>query len=140
MALRMSRACVSLDRQAVAPKASIWLDSDGDGRLASTTRRVEGWPACSSRTSAGLRSEPKFRIATWGVRGQSAAGAPPGRRRRGQLEVGIGGDQRPQPARDQILEAGESDGDAGSGFHLIRTGDRPAGLARRMVARAGENG
>ena len=42
MALTTSRPSVSLDRQAVAPKPSIWLHSAAVGRLASTTKRVVG--------------------------------------------------------------------------------------------------
>jgi hypothetical protein len=42
MALRMSRAWVSLERQAVAPNASIWLHSAGEGWLASTISRDSG--------------------------------------------------------------------------------------------------
>ena len=73
MALRMSRAWVSLERQAVAPKASIWLHSAGLGRLARTSSRVSGCSRCSSWTWIGLRSEPKLRIATCGRRRASAA-------------------------------------------------------------------
>ena len=42
IALTMSRASVSFERQAVAPKESIWLHSAAVGRLASTTMRVSG--------------------------------------------------------------------------------------------------
>ena len=38
----MSRASVSLDRQAVAPNESIWLHSAAVGLLASTTMLVPG--------------------------------------------------------------------------------------------------
>ena len=58
MALSTSRACVSFDRHAVAPKVSIWLASAGVGRLASTTSRVAGKATCSVCTSNGVRSDP----------------------------------------------------------------------------------
>ena len=45
-----------------------------------------------------------------------------------QLEVGILGDQRAQPVGDEIFEAGESDGDGGTGFHPIKTGASPLAM------------
>ena len=60
MALTTSRPWVSLERQAVAPKESIWLHSAAVGRLASTTRRVSGCDWWSWNTCAGLVSEPKL--------------------------------------------------------------------------------
>ena len=67
MALMMSRASVSLDRQAVAPKDSIWLHSAALGRLASTTMRVSGWAWWSWKTSAGARRVPKLSNTTAGA-------------------------------------------------------------------------
>ncbi len=62
----MSRASVSLDRQAVAPKESIWLHSAAVGRLARTTMRVSGYDWWSWKTCAGLLSVPKLTSTTAG--------------------------------------------------------------------------
>src|SRR4051812_47731288 len=66
IALMMSRASVSLDRQAVAPNESIWLHSAAVGRLARTTILVSGYSWCSWKTCAGLWSVPKFTSTTEG--------------------------------------------------------------------------
>ena len=77
IALITSRPWVSFDRQAVAPNESIWLHSAAVGRLASTTRRVSGCAWWSSKTSAGVRSEPKLRTNTCGLVLADRAARPP---------------------------------------------------------------
>jgi hypothetical protein len=47
---------------------------------------------------------------------------------RGQLEVGILGDQRAQAVRDEVFEAGEGDGDGGTVFHPIKVGASPLAM------------
>ena len=115
MALTTSRPWVSLDRQAVAPKESIWLHSAAVGRLASTTRRVVGNDWCSWNTCAGLVSEPKLSTATSGSCVSIARSIADGSTRVGEdLEVRVLGDQMAEPDRDQILELGHHDADWGA--------------------------
>src|SRR5712692_9057483 len=60
------RTCWSSSSTSASRGVSIWLHSEGEGRLARTSSRVSGCSACSARTSFGLRSEPKFSRATSG--------------------------------------------------------------------------
>ena len=107
IALMMSRASVSFDRQAVAPKESIWLHSAAVGRLASTTMRVSGWVWWSWKTSAGARSVPKLISTTAGSCFSIASPDLVHRDVGGhQLEVWILGDQDPESDRNEVLELG----------------------------------
>jgi hypothetical protein len=66
MVCSTSRASAFLARQAVAPKPIIWRHSAVVGLLASTMSRTSGKAACRSRSSDGLESVAKLRIATSG--------------------------------------------------------------------------
>ena len=110
----MSRASVSLDRQAVAPKDSIWLHSAAVGRLASTTMRVSGWAWCSWKTSAGARRVPKLSNTTAGAwRSMARSTSPTGMSVCHQLEVGVLGDQDLEADGYEVLELGRYDGGHG---------------------------
>ena len=95
MALITSRAWVSLDRQAVAPKESIWLQSAARrGGWPAPRSGCPGRPGAAGNTCAGLASEPKLSSATVGrvlsisvleIGGGDAVGH--------QVEVRILGDQ-----------------------------------------------
>ena len=107
MALMMSRASVSLDRQAVAPKDSIWLHSAAVGRLASTTMRVSGMGLVQlehvGRRAQGAEVEQHHggRVAIDGALhlAHRDVGLD-------QLEVGVLGDQDLEPDGDEVLELG----------------------------------
>ena len=47
---------------------------------------------------------------------------------RGQLEVGILGDQRAKAVCDEVFEAGEGDGDGGTVFHPVKAGASPLAM------------
>ena len=81
MALTMSRASVSFDRQAVAPNESIWLHSAGGGPVGEHhDARVGDAPGAARSTSAGARSVPKLSSTT---AGECSRRRPPRARRIG---------------------------------------------------------
>lgn len=73
MALTMSLASVSFDRQPVAPNESIWVHSAVVGRFASTTILLSGKRRWSMSTSAGPLSAPKLSSTTAGECSSTAA-------------------------------------------------------------------